>query len=351
MSNVRDQLTKIEGGKFWAQVVALAPFTFQAARSLRDLGILKLLFESKTGLSANEISRRLDLSPYSTQIILDAGESSFLLSKIVDIYNLTPSGRYIFKDKLTNINMNFTQDVCYQGLFNLDESLLAQKPFGLSVFGKWKTIYEGLTQLPEKVLKSWLDFDHYYSDDAFPRVLPILFNNKPKRILDVGGNTGKFAIACCQFDPDVAVTILDHPQQLEIALAKAKKMGFADRITGVAIDLLDHAQSFPQNYDVVWMSQFLDCFSEADIDALMRRARAALKSDGFYYILEPFSDRQRHESAKFSVDMLSLYFTALANGNSRFYPAKMFRELLNKNKFRVCEEVDLRLSHTLMICQ
>ena len=48
-----------------------------------------------------------------------------------------------------------------------------------------------LAQLPDQVQKSWFEFDHYYSDNAFPEVLPIVFANKPKRLLDVGGNTGK----------------------------------------------------------------------------------------------------------------------------------------------------------------
>lgn len=347
----RDQITKIEYGKFWAQVIALAPFAFQAARSLRDLGILKLISESKVGMSSAEISKKLDLNLYSVDVLLDAGESAFLVSKKEDLYFLTVPGRYILEDKLTNVNMNFTQDVCYQGIFNLEESLATGAPKGLSVFGQWKTIYQGLTSLPQKVLKSWLDFDHFYSDDAFPKVLPIIFKNKPKKILDVGGNTGKFAFACCAYDPNVEVTILDHPNQLDLALAEAARLGFKNRIRGQAIDLLDHTQAFPKGYDVIWMSQFLDCFSVFDIEALMARVRAALDDSGYYYILEPFSDKQRYLSAKFSVDMVSLYFTALANGCSRFYPAKTFRELLIKNNFSVESEIDLRLSHTLMICR
>ena len=34
---------------------------------------------------------------------------------------------------------------------------------------------------------------------------------------------------------------------------------------GTPIDFLDHGQAFPTGFDAIWMSQFLDCFSEADI--------------------------------------------------------------------------------------
>ena len=83
--------------------------------------------------------------------------------------------------------------------------------------GNWKTFYEGLASLPPGARESWLTFDHYYSDQAFPAALPLVFADKPRRLLDVGGNTGKFAIQCAKHDPDVQVTIADLPQQLKLA--------------------------------------------------------------------------------------------------------------------------------------
>ena len=49
-----------------------------------------------------------------------------------------------------------------------------EKPEGLKEFGKWNTVYEALSQLPPHVQKSWFGFDHFYSDDAFPLVLPLV---------------------------------------------------------------------------------------------------------------------------------------------------------------------------------
>jgi len=57
---------------------------------------------------------------------------------------------------MARVNMEFNHDVNYQGLFYLEEALLNGQPEGLKVFGGWSTIYEGLSQLPEQVQKSWL---------------------------------------------------------------------------------------------------------------------------------------------------------------------------------------------------
>lgn len=336
--------------KLWAQVVALAPFMFQAALSLRNLGVLKALTED--GIEFGELRRQTELSEYALGVLLDSGVASGLIEVRDGRYYSTLAGHYIQSDRITNINMNFTQDVCYQGLHALEASLRAGRPEGLKVFGDWQTIYAGLTQLPEKALSSWFDFDHYFSDDAFPRVMPFIFSDRPRRLLDVGGNTGKFAAACAKFDPSIEVTILDHSAQLELALNRAKELGFANRVHGSPMDLLDHERPFPEGFDVIWMSQFLDCFGKEDVLALMKRAARAMSPSSRFFILEPFTDRQKYEASRFTLDMTSLYFTSLANGQSRFYRAADFHELLAAAGLEVeAEHGPIRLSHTLLRCK
>lgn len=337
--------------KLWAQIIAFGPVIFQVARCLRDFGILNVIKNSPKGISFDEIAQKVDLSKYGVSVLLDGGQSSGLVSFENDLYKLTPAGHHICSDPITNINMNFTHDVCYQGTFALDRSLAKGNPEGLKVFGSWPTIYEGLTQLPPVALKSWLEFDHYYSDDSFPRALNYIFNDPPKTILDVGGNTGKFSIACAKYNPDVKVKILDHPAQLELAEKNIQKNGLKERIQYQAMNLLDHSKPFPKGFDAIWMSQFLDCFGEDDISQLMKRAYDAMSEDSFFYIMEPFIDKQRYEASKFCLDMTSLYFTSMANGKSRMYRATDFYRLLDEQNLVVVDEHNLRLSHTILKCK
>ena len=83
-------------------------------------------------------------------------------------YFLTLTGYFILHDKITRVNMDFTHDVCYEGLFYLDEALKSMKPSGLhKAFGDWETVYAALAELPQDVRKSWFAFDHYFSDSSF----------------------------------------------------------------------------------------------------------------------------------------------------------------------------------------
>ena len=72
---------------------------------------------------------------------------------------------------------------CYEGAKHLTESLVANKPEGLKVFGEWPTLYEALPYLPDQVKKSWFEFDHYYSDDAFLHAISLIFKGGPKKNL------------------------------------------------------------------------------------------------------------------------------------------------------------------------
>lgn len=305
-----------------AQFLAFAPAFFQAIIVLRDKGVLNYLNDNDNGKTEREIIDFCKLNDYSARILLEAGEETGILifDAVENKYYLSKTGYLLINDEITRRNMNFINDVCYQGLFYLDESIETQKPEGLKVFGDWETIYEGLSQLPSKAKKSWFEFDHYYSDTAFDEALEIIFSDKNcKKLLDVGGNTGRFALKAAEFSNDVNITILDHEGQLKLAKENAKEAGFADKINGFAMNLLDHSVDFPKNFDAVWLSQFLDCFPPEDIIQLLMRGRNALSENGFLYIMEPFVDNQKHPQAKLSLVGTSLYFTALANGTSRMY--------------------------------
>jgi len=344
--------TSVLEASYNAQMIAFAPVVFQTAKCLRDLGILEFVGDKgKRGTTIDEIAAALELTNYAVTVLLEVGEKIGLTENREGKIVLLATGRMIQSDEMTRINMDFTHDVCYEGLFYLKEALKTGKAAGLKVFGEWETIYEALSSLPGKVQKSWFDFDHFYSDGAFPDALPLVFDQKPSRLMDVGGNTGKWSIQCCKYDPDVKVTILDLPGQLGLAKQHIAEAGVADRIELCPMNLLDHSQPFPKGCDAIWMSQFLVCFSEEHVIALLKRAADAMQKDSVLYILDTFCDRQMNEVGAFCLEASSLYFTCMANGNSRMYTYKSMQQFIQKAGLQILNEHDnLGGSHTLIRC-
>lgn len=318
-----DNLTALQA-KFAAQKLAFAPAAFQTAKAMVDLHILEAIEDSKTqGLTIEAIIDKTGLSSYTVKLLVEFSLSLELV-KIVpnsdpNAYVLGKTGYFLLNDELTKANMNFMNDVCYQGLFYLQDSLRTGKPAGLKVFGDWDTIYQGLSSLPEQVQKSWFAFDHYYSDSIFDAALPIVFKEKPRHIMDIGSNTGKFTKAALSYNNQVLVTMVDLPQQIAMAQKNPDLFGFKDRIEIFPTNILNAGEELPSNVDTVWMSQFLDCFSLDEVQRILRKIKKYVPSHCNIFVLEPLWDMQRFEAASYSIQATSIYFAAMANGNSKMY--------------------------------
>jgi ubiquinone/menaquinone biosynthesis C-methylase UbiE len=329
--------------------LAFAPIAFQASKALRDLGILQAVSDAgREGITLTDILTKVKLSRYSARVLLEAGLGLEMLVVNDKKYSLTKTGFFILNDTLTRINMDFSHDVCYKAMYHLQDSLIEGKPSGLKELGPWETIYPGLSLLPEPARTSWFNFDHYYSDLAFPQVLPIVFEFKPKTLLDIGGNTGKWSMACAKYDPDVHVNIMDLAGQIGLARKNVQEAGLSDRISFFETNILDESLPFAKGFDTIWMSQFLDCFSEAEITSILRRCREALNDGGNIYILEPFWNKQQFKSAAFCLQQTSLYFTAIANGNSQMYHTDEFFDCIREAGLQVVDEREVGLSYTLL---
>lgn len=341
--------------QFAAQRLAFGPMMFQAARVLRDCGVLEFLRgRALDGATAQEVAQHVELSLYASRVLLEAGLAAEMLElqqPDQDRYMLTRTGYLILRDPMTRVNMDFVHDVCYQPMFHLETALREARPAGLQELGDWKTIYEGLSQLPEHVKKSWFAFDHHYSDGVFERAIPTVLERRPARVLDVGGNTGKFALSCCKHDDSVQVTIIDLPGQLAVALDNARAAGLGNRISGQAIDMLDPDAPLPSGFDAIWMSQFLDCFGEDEVTSILSRAAAVMGADSRLYILETYWDRQEYDAARFSLINTSLYFTAVANGNSKMFHSKRMIACLEAAGLELEREVGGMSFHTLFCCK
>lgn len=347
--NKRDYESDIRAidARFEAQKIAFSPLTFFAVDSMISLGVLKAIEEaSDAGLTSKDVSKICRISLYAAGLLCDVGlvmgilrlkalpntgdvengekGSAFSGGEVTNDsdahYVLGKTGFMMINDALTQANFSFVRDVCYDGAKFLKESFINGAPEGLKVFGdKWATVYEALSSLPNNVQKSWFDFDHYYSDVAFPEALPIVFAQKPKNICDIGGNTAKWAIACCKYNSDVTITIVDLPGQTKMAQKAISDAGYSSRIDTFCANVLSDDIALPARRDVYWMSQFLDCFSLEQVTKIIQKIGAVCDKGSSIFVLEPLWDEQKFAGNAYSLVATSLYFSCIANGCSKMY--------------------------------
>lgn len=128
--------------KLEAQKLAWAPFAFQAARIMRNSGMLAAAEECRErGATLTELEDATgnyfvqDGNPdtdnrknvhYAVYVLADAGVSMGVFDEVetdgVTHYVLTLTGYFLLRDRITVVNMDFTHDVCYKGLFYLEDA-------------------------------------------------------------------------------------------------------------------------------------------------------------------------------------------------------------------------------------
>ena len=85
-----------------AQRIACAPFEFEAARSLRDFGILAALDKAgDAGLTEEEIKAVSGLSDYAVRVLLNAAEGAGILRTESGRTSLTKTGCFLLNDPMT----------------------------------------------------------------------------------------------------------------------------------------------------------------------------------------------------------------------------------------------------------
>lgn len=335
-----------------AQRIAFGPILFQAVRSGIATGFLKHIADDPC--SEAEAAHACSLTPYATGVLTDVLVSGDVLAKAEDgTLSLTKTGQCLLFDEMTRVNFNFTADVCYRGMDHLTEALVEGRPAGLKELGDWPTIYPAISELPEPARTSWFAFDHYYSDRYFAMLAAELQQRlHPAVLFDVGGNTGKFAAACLNAMPQARVTLIDLPQQCKTARAALAASPDAERFCAAEVDWLV-PESMPATNgkaDVIWMSQFLDCFSPNEAVSILTRCKTLLSPNGRFAVLECLVDGQPFAAANFSLAAVSLYFTAMANGNSRFYRRADLEAIFKKAGLDIEYRRDgVGVSHTLYI--
>ena len=306
--------------RFEAQKIAYGPVVFQCVRYAWKRGMLQAIADAgDTGLSVEQMAQDGRWTAYVLKVVLETCLSAGVVYLDAGRYVLDKTGFVVLTDPITQVNIDFNHDVCYQAMFSLEQSLDAGKPLGLQVFGDWPTIYEGLAQLPEPARASWFAFDHYYSDGSFPDILPDVFATAPKRVMDIGANTGKFSLAALGANAGVRLHLVDLPGQLAVAEKALQAAGLRERASLHPTNLLDEAAALPAGMDLIWMSQFLSCFSEDAIASIFQRVAAALAPNGQVLVMDTFWDRQRYDIAAYCLINTSPYFNNLASGNSKVY--------------------------------
>lgn len=126
-----------------------------------------------------------------------------------------------------------------------------------------------------------------------------------KRILDVGGASGTYAIAFLKKNRNLRVTLLDLPSVIPLAKKRLQEEDLLDRVDLVAADF--EQDPLPADHDMVFLSAIVHQNDRAQNRKLFAKAREALNPGGRIVIRDHVMDPSRTRppaGALFAVNML-----------------------------------------------
>ena len=107
-------------------------------------GILDLLNDHPDGLTQAEIAEKAKISNYAAQVLLEASLSIGTVLTRDNRYFISKAGWFVLKDKMARVNMDFTQEICYLGMFDLEKPANRQARRAESI-RRLADLYEGLS--------------------------------------------------------------------------------------------------------------------------------------------------------------------------------------------------------------
>ena len=263
-------------------IVALASAYYGAATLFAglDCGLFARLAETP-GATAAALAAALKLDPHGTRLLLDGCVALGLLEKAGEAYRNTPAaGATLVPGAPHDLTraIRYNQDV-YGAWGRLAERVRTGRPV------EPPSIHLG--DDPERT-RRFVQAMHGRALGIGRAVVPMLDLGGARRLLDVGGGPGTYAVLMAQAHAGLHGTVLDLPAIVDVARELIAGAGMEARVSTRPGDY--HTAPFEGPWDVLTFFGVLHQEPPEVIADLMRRAHAALKPGGRLYVLDLMTD-------------------------------------------------------------
>jgi demethylspheroidene O-methyltransferase len=137
--------------------------------------------------------------------------------------------------------------------------------------------------------------------------------NKHRRLMDVGGGEGAFAVAAAQSAPNLEVGVFDLPAVAQRATECFAQAGLAERSKAFGGDFLEG--TLPKGADIVSLVRILHDHDDLAVMKILQAIYAILPKDGVLMIGEPMSAAPARDPM--AEAYFGFYLLAMGRGRAR----------------------------------
>jgi SAM-dependent methyltransferase len=259
------------------------------------LGIFGLLGDE--AVDAAEMARRLGGSARGVPMLLDALAAMGLLVKRGPCFSNTPEARrWLGKDSPEYIgHIILHHHNLMEGWSRLHEAVLEGRP----VRGRSSHVPDEMER--ESFLMGMFNIASLLA----PRIVAEVDLSGRRRLLDLGGGPGTYAIQFCLANPGLDAVIFDLATTRPFAEETVERFGLRGRVAFQAGDFIEDRPE--GRFDVAWLSQVLHGEGPENCGRMLENAASALDPGGLLlvheFVLDDARDAPLH-AALFSLNML-----------------------------------------------
>jgi 2-hydroxy-4-(methylsulfanyl)butanoate S-methyltransferase len=240
-----------------------------------ELDLFSRLLEPKT---IDAVARESGIPAHRVETLLATLTALGLIVRDDDRFHNSPaSERYLARSSPASFGEYYRLQInrqLYPAMEHLD-ARLAGDP------GSLASDMEGLMRDPAEA-EVFSVAQHAASLGPAIQLTKMLDLHGSRTLLDVAGGSGAFSITLCRRYPQLAATIIDFPNVIQVARRFIAAAGLSERIQLVGGSALD--TGWPDNQDVVLVSYLLSAVKEDDIPTLLANAYRSLRPGGLLIV-------------------------------------------------------------------
>jgi len=115
-----------------------------------------------------------------------------------------------------------------------------------------------------------------------PQVVAAIDLSDRRRLLDLGGGPGTYAVHFCKRYPTLTGVVFDLPASQPFAEEVIRRFDMTERVAFAGGDY--HETPLPGSFDVIWLSHILHAENPADCRRVIQKAAEALETGGMMII-------------------------------------------------------------------
>ena len=224
-------------------------------------------------LTADEIARRIEGDPRGLTVLLNALCAMELLKKRSDRFrNTDTSAAFLSKDSPRYIGHMIVLHHHLSGSwYQLDRSAKTGTPVRIRP-----------SQSDEEYRESFIQGTATLAMHLAPQVVNKLDMTGRRRLLDLGGGTGVYAIHFCMKNPELKAVVYDLLPTSSYAKGTIARFGMGNRIQFIEGNYLE--EDIPGRYDAAFLSQVIHSEGPDDCRTIIKKTAAALEPGGLLMI-------------------------------------------------------------------